>query len=43
MIPAPLSVTPAKAGVHAGAERPTWEVFADIDASLRWHDEPREK
>ena len=37
------TVAPAKAGVHVSAERRTWKFIADMDASLRWHDELREK
>src|SRR5207253_8264160 len=32
-------VTPAKAGVHVGADCQTLEQPSDMDASLRWHDE----
>jgi protein ImuB len=39
--PSSSIVTPAKAGVHADANRPSSEKFNDMDASLRWHDELR--
>jgi protein ImuB len=35
----PPIVTPAKAGVHADAIPPQFQRSADMDASLRWHDE----
>jgi len=35
------TVTPAKAGVHAGANSRHPEQSIDMDASLRWHDELR--
>ena len=37
----PFIVTPAKAGVHVGANRTALEDSGDMDASLRWHDQLR--
>jgi protein ImuB len=37
----PSNVTPAKAGVHVGAQSRIAEKCHDMDASLRWHDELR--
>jgi protein ImuB len=37
----PSNVTPAKAGVHVGAQSRIAEECHDMDASLRWHDELR--